>query len=430
MTAREGAGAGAARGPSACRAAALVLLLAALAPPVRGGDCGASAVTGVKRFSSPAPAGARYPRLAPGPDEGAMVLSWLEPAGGESFSLRFSTLREGRWSDPHTIVTGESLFVNWADFPVVTAFADSLLAATWLERVPGETFAYHVRASVGTSDGARWTAPVTVHGDRSATEHGFVSIQPGADAARLVWLDGRRYAGREAGAPEAQMSLRTALLGRDGVVREERELDGRTCDCCNTSVVASGEGSLVAYRDRDAGEIRDLAFVRWRGDSEPARGLLHADGWKVPGCPVNGPALARGPLGGLAAAWYTEAAEHPRVLFAGAREGDDGTVEFGTPVTISERAPLGRVGLAAIGPCEYAVSWLEARGNAADVLVRIARADGTTGPAVRVAAASASRTSGFPQVHTLRSGGRPLTLLAWTEPGKRPRIRLARLDVR
>ena len=63
-------------------------------------------------------------------------------------------------------------------------------------------------------------------------------------------------------------------------------------------------------------------------------------------------------------------------------------------------------------------------------MVRIARADGTTGPPVRVSPVSAQRSSGFPQVLSLDSGGRGLTLLAWTEPGRKPRIRLARLEVR
>lgn len=428
MTPRDGTAAGAAGRRALAACVALVLL--AFAPPARGGDCGESAIAGVTRIASPAPAGARYPRLAPGPGEGTAVLSWLESGAGERFSLRFSILRSGAWSAPRTIVTSESLFVNWADFPVVTGFADSLLAATWLVRVAGEPYAYHVRVSVGSAGGTHWTEPVTVHADRSATEHGFVSIQPVDGAARLVWLDGHRYAGREAGAPGAEMTLRTALLGTDGAVRDERELDARTCDCCNTAVVASGDGSLVAYRDRDPDEVRDIAFVRWRDGGEPARGLLHADGWKVPGCPVNGPALARGPRGGLAAAWYTEAAGRPRVLFASAREDGDGAVAFGPPVPIAEGAPLGRVGLAAVGPCEYALSWLEPRGGRADVMVRIARADGTTGPPVRVAAVSAQRSSGFPQVLSLASGGRALTLLAWTEPGRKPRIRLARLEVR
>jgi len=425
---RAGRGRPATRRRALAAALAAVALLAPAVPAARAGDCSRSAIAAVRPFAGPAPAGARYPRLAPGPGEGSAVLSWLEPGRGESFSLRYSILRAGKWSAPRTVVTSDSLFVNWADFPVVTAFADSLLAAAWLARVGGEPYAYHVRASVGSAGGTRWTAPVTVHSDRSATEHGFVSIQPEAGAARLVWLDGRKYAGREAGVPGAEMTLRTALLGPDGGVRDERELDDRTCDCCNTALAPGEGGPLVAYRDRDAGEVRDLAFTTWGPDGEPRRGLLHADGWKVPGCPVNGPALAREPGGGLAAAWYTEASGSPRVLFAPARAGEP--VAFANPVAVADGAPLGRVGLAPLGPCEFVVSWLEPRGAAAEVMVRIARADGTTGPPVRVARTSSQRSSGFPQVHAGGPGGRGTVLLAWTESGRTPRVRLARLELR
>lgn len=410
--------------------AAIALAGAAAARPGDAADCSTSRIAGVRALACPAPAGAQYPRLSPAPPPGDLLLSWLEAGPGGGHALRMSILRAGSWSRPRTIVTSESLFVNWADFPVVTAMALDRLVATWLVRVGDGPYAYHVRASVGSADGSRWTPPVTVHSDRSETEHGFVSVAREGRGARLAWLDGRKFAGRDPGAPGAEMTVRTAILGADGVVRDERELDGRACDCCNTAAVRAAGGTLVAYRDRDGAEVRDLAWVRTRDGGEPERGLLHADGWTIAGCPVNGPALATESLGGrVGAAWYTEADDRPRVLFA-AEAGAGADFSFGPPVPVSEARPLGRVGLSAAGACEFVVSWLEERGDSADVMVRIARTDASLGDPVRVATTSARRSSGFPQVLRFTRGGREAVAVAWTEPGNRPRVRMAWLELR
>ena len=76
-----------------------------------------------------------------------------------------------------------------------------------------------------------------------------------------------------------------------GVAENEEELDARVCDCCQTAAVATQRGLLVAYRDRGPDEVRDISVVRFESGRWTEPHPLHSDGWKIAGCPVNGPAM-------------------------------------------------------------------------------------------------------------------------------------------
>src|SRR5258708_7811707 len=53
-----------------------------------------------------------------------------------------------------------------------------------------------------SGDGGRtWSAPLTPHRDGTATEHGFVSLAAESGDLAAVWLDGRKTAGHDEGAP-------------------------------------------------------------------------------------------------------------------------------------------------------------------------------------------------------------------------------------
>ncbi len=370
-----------------------------------------------------APAGetdARFPRPSAGAD-GRLYLSWLEERSDEH-ALRFSVLADGgdAWEAARTITRGSGWFVNWADFPSVAVAADGTIAAHWLEKNGAGTYAYGVRVLLSTDAGASFVGPFVPHRDRTETEHGFVSIVPLLDARfGLVWLDGR------ATAEDEPMALRYAAMDRAGAIADEAVLDDRVCDCCPTAAVRTAGGELVvAFRDRSEDEVRDVSIVR-RGDagwSSPAS--LHADGWKIEGCPVNGPALAtRGDR--VAAAWFSAAdVDAPMVRFA----WSDASVEggFGAPIRIDAGRPIGRVDVAFIRDGVAVVSWVEpTEDGRAAVLVRTVSPDGRLGPPATVATVPAERAAGMPR---LAAHG-DAVLVAWTVPGPTFRIGTARIRV-
>jgi hypothetical protein len=177
---------------------------------------------------------------------------------------------------------------------------------------------------------------------------------------RAIWLDGRNAmtidsAGRPVHLEEgaSDMTLRTAVIRADGTISSEALIDPRVCDCCQTSAVATSGGAVVAYRDRSAAETRDISVSVFANGawSEPAN--VHADGWKINGCPVNGPALASMSqrfgsivLRTVAAAWFSAARDTARVLFA---SSNDGGRSFG----LCDSARWGR----AVGACLDALRW-------------------------------------------------------------------------
>lgn len=335
------------------------------------------------------------------PADRAPVLSWLEPAG-EGHALRFARFVKGGFSEPLTAATGEDWFANWADTPSVIALPDGRLAAHWLAKSGPGTYSYDIRLAFSEDRGATWGEPATPHTDKTQTEHGFARLFADRDGLGAVWLDGRLTA------EDGPMTLRYGRLDGRGRLRAARELDERVCDCCMTGAARTDAGLLVVYRDRSADEIRDIYRVL-RTDSGWTGPLpVHRDGWQIPGCPVNGPAVAA--EGGTAAvAWFTAADNQPKVKLAFSRDGGH---SFAEPVVIDDTDPVGRVDVVLDGSGRAWVSWLD--GDTEPGRIRLQRLDpdgGATEP-VDLARVNAGRSSGFPVMGRVPEG----LLLAWTDP--------------
>jgi hypothetical protein len=407
----------------AAKLLALISCVAAgLVASVAEGAGGPAGLPAPKPIASPARPGSRVPDLAVMPD-GRVVMSWLEPDHGERLALRCATYDGKQWSKPATIAAGDSFFVNWADFPSVRPLGGDRLAAHWLWRSGAGKYAYDVRISHSQDGGRTWSAPITPHRDGTATEHGFVSLVSDAGSALAVWLDGRKMAGHEEGSagPPPEMTLRVASVAGDGRLQDEAELDGRTCDCCQTAAVATERGILVAYRDRSLDgvrdEVRDIYVTRREDGRWSAPQAVHADNWHIAGCPVNGPALAA-QGSHVAIVWFTAAGDTARVLVA---FSEDAGANFSPPIRIDDGDPLGRVHVTLLADGSALATWLEVAGRDALIRARRIPIDGPLEPAITVARTSAARASGFPRV--VRSGA--ALLFAWTEAGTTPRVRVA-----
>lgn len=382
----------------------------------------AAGIAGWREANPPAGPGAMAPSLtASGKDGKDLLLTWLEPlpakAGAKAdedkraYALRFSRLRDAKWSAPVTVASGDNFFANWADFPAVAQAPDGSLAAHWLAKTGDDTYAYGIFLARSTDGGATWSPAGMLHGDRVPAEHGFVSwlAQPGG--LRAFWLDGRETA------KKGPMALRTGLVAK--TAGAEELLDPRVCDCCQTDAALTSDGPIVAFRDRSDKEVRDIYVIRKtaKGWSQPTP--VHADNWQIPGCPVNGPAIAASGRQ-VAVAWFTAAPPTPRVQIAFSK---DGGATFGRPVLIDGDKPLGRVDLVLDRSGDAIVSWLALEGKGAAVRLRRVSPKGRAGAPVTVAATSAARSSGFPR--TVLSGDR--LYLAWVEDGNPSKVRIASL---
>ena len=377
---------------------------------------------------SPAGAGARFPHLAVTPDGTITVMSWLEPVGDQGeFRLRFSRWGDTGWNAPVDVAAGKDWFINWADFPSVMPSADGAWAAHWLQQKPGGVYSYDVMVRLSEDAGRTWSPPRVAHDDGTATEHGFVSIAEVNGQPYAVWLDGRATAGEghghgngeqhaEHGGGAGAMTVRGAALLWSGVPAGV-EIDDRVCDCCQTDVAATDDALVLVYRDRSNDETRDIRAARLVDGAWSAPVAVHADGWRIDACPVNGPAVAARD-DTVAVAWFT-APDQPRVRLAWST---DGGRTFGEPIEVAHGKVVGRVDVVLLDDGRAVVSWLDEGTAGAVIRAQPFTAQGPSAPAADVAHANVARSSGFPQMTRIPGG----LLFAWTATGSTPAVVTAR----
>lgn len=361
---------------------------------------------------------------------GDVYLTWVEYLNDTTDALLFSKFENDKWNTPKTIATGSNWFVNWADFPSLVALDDGKsLAAHWLQKRAEGTYDYDVRISQSFDEGNNWEPSFIPHKDGIAAEHGFVSMLPlSNNKIFATWLDGRNTKSEKqkkdshdhghhgAGA----MTLRCAEFDKEGNLSEEKELDNRICDCCQTAAVQTDQGIIVAYRDRSEKEIRDISIVRRVGDKWTTPKTVSDDNWHIAGCPVNGPSLAA--IGNqVAIAWYTMSEETPQVKVAFSA---DSGANFSNPIQIDDGNPLGRVDVVMYSEGEAIVSWLEHKDKIALIKLAQVNKEGIIGKKLTIVESKASRNSGFPR---MVKKGKQL-ILAWTHVEDKTRIKSAILD--
>jgi hypothetical protein len=364
----------------------------------------------VRELPSPASATSGQPNLTVD-KKGRVYLSWIDRLNEGRVALRFAMKEGTRWSAPQTIAEGTNWFVNWADFPSLLVLPDGSLAAHWLAKSGAGTYAYDVNIARSFDQGKTWGKPITPHRDGTQTEHGFVSLLPTPDGSlSAIWLDGREMA---TGNPalntdhgHGNMTLRYAMLRKDGVLEQEALLDAKVCECCQTSAALTSQGAVVAYRDRSDQELRDISIVRWQNGQWSEPKPVFRDGWQINGCPVNGPAIAAAE-NQVAVAWFTGANNKSQVKLA---FSDDAGATFGQPIIIDDGNPAGRVDVLLLKDGSALVCWLEKLANGGEIRVRRVTREGKPKASITVAPSGTARSSGFPQM--IRSGNS--IIFAWT----------------
>ena len=359
-------------------------------------------------------------------ETGQVYLSWVEYLSDTTDALVFSKLESNRWSKPRTIASGSDWFVNWADFPSITAYKDGgqSIAAHWLQKSASGTYDYDVRIAQSTDGGQNWSRSFIPHKDGISAEHGFVSMVPISENKMFItWLDGRNTKGEEHHAGDhghhGAMSLRAAVFDKKGTLYEETELDNRICDCCQTTAAMTNQGVIVAYRDRSADEVRDISIVRNVNGKWTSPVPVFKDNWLIAGCPVNGPSLKA--VGkNVAIAWYSMPDNKPQVKVA---FSEDSGATFSSPIRVDGGNPLGRVDIELLSENEALVSWLEKDGEEALIKAVKVNADRISGETFVIAVTSATRRSGFPAM--VRTGKE--IVFAWTMVDKTTTIKTAKM---
>ena len=367
----------------------------------------------IKILSSPSKSTSGEPFLFTDKDS-TVYLSWIETSADKTI-LKFSSLQNNQWSEPMIIATGNTWFVNWADYPMIATNGKQFVAH-FLDKSGEDTYAYDVKLTTSGDSGNKWTEPQVLHDDGKKVEHGFVTLIPYGENFFVTWLDGRNT--EMEGMKEMKgmdhhdghhgaMSLRAAVIDAKGNKIKEWELDNKTCDCCQTSAAITTNGPVVVYRDRSDKEIRDMSIVRFIDGQWSEPQTIHNDNWKIAGCPVNGPRVAW-ENNNLAVAWFSAATDTSQVnvIFS-----TDGGATFGRPIRVDEGTAIGRVDIVMIDDKSVMVSWMEG------TIIKVAKvhSDGVKEPSIIIASSSESRSSGFPQM--TKSGNQ--LIFAWRDDNEK-----------
>jgi len=357
-----------------------------------------------QRVESPAGANSSEPQLST--SSKGVLLSWIERVGTTT-TLKFSERTASGWTTPTAAASGPGWFLSYADVPSVQRMANGTLAAQFLPTTDDLTEAYDLLVSYSKDEGKTWATPFMPHNDGTKTQHGFASMldMPGGGLG-LVWLDGRNSEFKDNDPESGTMTLRFASYDTNWKQTADVEIDHRVCECCQTTAVATADGILTAFRDRDAQEVRDIGVSRLENGKWTPTTLVSKDNWMIEGCPVNGPVLAaRGRE--VAAAWFT--VKNDQGLSFVAFSSDAGRT-WGAPIRVDDAGSLGRVDVDLLENGSALVSWVEYAEGASDFKVRRVDKAGTKSPAIAVSPVSGGRASGFPKL--ARSGND--VIFAWS----------------
>lgn len=366
----------------------------------------AAALT-VSPLTLPAMAGGNEPMLTV--SSRGTILSWVEQAGADA-TLKFAERSASGWTETRSVTSGTDWFLSDADVPSIQRLADGTLAAAWYRATNIQQEAYDTWLAYSRDDGQTWSKAFKPYKDRTQTQHGFATLfdQPGGGLG-LVWLDARMWE-LDKNAPDGgAVMLRSASFDSSWKQTSDQVANLRVCDCCQTSVAATPDGIVTAFRDRSDKEIRDIHVTRLENGKWTEPQAVHADNWEIDSCPVNGPAVsAKGRT--LAVAWFTAAGGtgHAYAAFS-----PDAGRTWGAPIRLDEQTTTGRVDIELLDDSTAVASWVEFANQRGQLKARKVSASGTASAPVALQAGD-GRVSGYPRM--ARQGDD--LVFVWTEtPG-------------
>jgi hypothetical protein len=335
---------------------------------------------------------------------GNLSLSWLNSIRGKEATLFYTELENENWKAPTKIANGTDWFVNWADFPS-NATNGNVLLTSHLQKSATGTYTYDIVLNLRKLNGEIIKENFLLNTDGMKAEHGFVSVIPNEkDGFLITWLDGRNTVKEMKESHHKAMTIRAAEVSNTGEIFNETQLDGRTCDCCQTSITMTQDGPIIVYRDRSKHEIRDIYFSQKKDATWSTPKPVFNDNWKINGCPVNGPKIVSNKKN-TAVAWFTAAEEKPQVKVS----FFDSNV-FEAPIILNDINAIGRVDVAFIDTDEVLVSYMESDENNTYLRCKRVAKNGSVSEAITISEISGARNTGVPQLEIVNG----IVYVVWT----------------
>jgi len=360
-------------------------------------------------------------------DSGEIYLSYISSNLNSNESKLFYSLFDfynDSWGESNLIVKSSKMFVNWADFPKITANELNGISAHYLEMSSEEKFSYDIKVVNSKNKGNTWSIPLKLHSDSTKTEHGFVSTINVNNRFLSTYLDGRQNElSKNDNSIKPQMTLRGTSYNIDGKILEDQLIDNRVCDCCQTDLAITKNGrSIVVYRDRSRNEIRDI-YYSYKDENTWSNPLsIFNDNWVISGCPVNGPAISTF-NNTSAVVWYTFSNNNNQLKVAFSNDISSG---FDIPIIVNANDPIGRVDIELLDQNTALISYIDIIDGSAYIKLQMITSDRNQNKLLIIDESSENRSSGFPVITLDKEKNK--TIIAWTENKEKFKIKTALVD--
>ncbi len=259
---------------------------------------------------------------------GFPVLAWTEADSNDSTSSFYFSKWDsvGRIFGKRVKVPASSAIVTHAEgMPKVVFATTGSVYAVYAARIDGRSnpYAGRIEYLVSHNGGGSWSGPHVIHRDSTQEAgHDFfdaIALKDGRVA--VSWLD-KSY--EKGGRP-----VHFATTDSAGGFAYETVVDDYACECCRTALYECDGMVVLLYRNIEqtaSGTVRDIHYsVSDDGGVSFRQGVVYSsDGWRIDGCPHNGPDVVMDKES-LFSTWFT--AGKNKGLFYGELDRGSGRLE-------------------------------------------------------------------------------------------------------
>jgi len=325
------------------------------------------------------PAAGKKPRLELGTSAAFAPDGRLLAVGRQDdHLLLFQSLDEGAsWLPPVAInAQPEPIAAAGDNRPKLSIAPDGSVYVAWT-RPLAKPHTGEIRFA-RSDDGKSFSAPLTVHQDRSEITHAFESMLVAGDGrVVLSWIDKRDMIAAKANKADYRGAAVYYSISPDGgrTFQAERKIADHSCECCRIAAAVDQDGApLFMWRHVFEPNERDHALVRINKEGAPENVMRATfDKWRLDGCPHHGPSLAVDEGGKRHAVWFNHKDGDGRVFYGQLESTGSGLAVRGQRALGSVRAE--HADLAVAGP-RVSLLWKEFDGERTRLLADISEDGG------------------------------------------------------
>jgi len=332
-------------------------------------------------IASPSAAIAQTPTFTTGSDNEA-YLTWIEPnEKGGTLLISHYLAATKTWSEPNTIIDSETLLIDSANTPTLTAGRNQSLVAAWLDQSTEDKSVVYLSHSY--NGGATWGSPTTLTTESEQVSFPQISFWRSGKLL-AAWLDGRA----------GNTSLYARVIGSD---ESDTLIDESVSESNLGLTLFPNSSGLLVYRGLDDKGIRDIHRVAWDGREWSEARILNHDEWRPQTDHIEGPRL-HSSGGHAAATWFSAAFNSPRVQIS---TSPDAGERFTMPQQIDNGHAKGRADLKMLRDGSVIAIWQE-NGDLPGIYLRRIAPSQKLSPAVRLVITQPDEDIGFPRLALLK----------------------------